>query len=99
MTRFLALFGFASAANQAGKPPLFAYILAVPLAYFAAEVMEVLTFFVQWATVGYVSRWGASVAFRTVGILGGVGLLHGLYRLVVHRDDNSWGGFIRKALL
>lgn len=99
MSWLLSLIGFAGRDEQANNPPLLAYLIAVPIGYFGAELIEVSTFFVQWASFGYVTRWGASVFFRTWGILGGLVLFHAMYRAVVHRDDNSWGGFLRKRIV
>lgn len=99
MDWILALIGFARRDAQANNPPLLAYLLAVPIGYFGAELIEALTFVTQWASFGYATRWAVSVFFRTWGVLAGLLVAHAMYRAVVHRDDNSWGGFIRKRLV
>ena len=95
----LSLIGFARRDEQVNNPPLLAYVLAVPIGIFGAELIETLTFFAQWASFGYVTRWGASVFFRTWGTLAGLLVFHAMYRAVIHRDDNSWGAFVRKRIV
>ena len=97
--KLLSLFGLAPHDAQAAGPPLVAYILLPPLAYFGAEAVEALTFFIQWASFGYATRWGVSVTFRTIGLLGGIFMLHGIVRALIFRDDLSLAGWIRKRLL
>jgi purine-cytosine permease-like protein len=99
MTVILALFGFARHDAQASRPPLFAYLLAVPVAIFAGWIIEWTTLLAEWATFGYVSRTWASVIARSVGVIAVLMLGHGLYRAVVHMDDLSWGGWIRRQFL
>ena len=99
MITILALLGFAPTAVQTSRPPLLAYLLACPVAYFAAELVEVVTFFVQWASFGYATRWGVSVVFRTLGVLGALLIVHGVVRGLVFRDDLSWSGWFRKQLV
>jgi len=40
-----------------------------------------------------------SIYLRTVGLFTTMLVAHGLYRIIVHQDDNSWGGYIRKQLI
>lgn len=97
--KLLSLFGFAPKDVQAAGPPLLAYILLPPVAYFGAEVIEALTFFTQWASFGYATRWGASVTFRTIGVIGGLLWMHGLVRALIFQDDFSLAGWMRKRIL
>ena len=97
--QLLSLIGLAPRDVQAAGPPIVAYILLPPIAYFGAEVIESLTFLIQWASFGYATRWGVSVVFRTVGVLGGILLVHGLVRALVFQDDLSLAGWVRKRLL
>lgn len=99
MDWILALIGFARRDAQANNPPLLAYLIALPIGYFGAELIEAVTFLAQWVSFGYVTPGGASVFFRTWGVLAGVLVAHAMYRAVVHRDDNSWGAFIRKRIV
>ena len=99
MPKLLSLIGLAPHDVQAAGPPLLAYILLPPFAYFAAEVTEALTFFFQWASFGYATRWGVSVTFRAIGVIGGVLWVHGLVRALVFRDDLSLAGWMRKRIL
>lgn len=97
--KLLSLIGLAPKDVQAAGPPIVAYILLPPIAYFAAEVIETLTFFIAWASFGYATRWGISVVFRSVGVVGGLLLVHGLVRALVFQDDLSLAGWIRKRML
>lgn len=96
--KLLSLIGLAPREVQASGPPIVAYILLPPIAYFGAEVIETLTFFIEWASFGHATRWGVSVVFRSVGVLGGVLLTHGLVRALVFQDDLSLAGWIRKRM-
>ena len=97
--RILSLLGFARHEAQAAGPPIFAYILAIPAAIFAGAIIEAMTFFAAWASFGYFTRWGVSVAFRASGVICTLMVAHAFYRALIHQDDLSWGGWIRKRLL
>lgn len=97
--KILSLFGFAPREVQAAGPPILAYIILPPLAYFGAEAVEALTFFIQWISFGWATRWGVSVTFRTIGLIGGILLVHGLVRALIFQDDLSLAGWIRKRIL
>ncbi len=97
--RIASLFGFAPHETQAAGPPIFAYILAIPVAIYAAVVIEWATAAAEWASFGYFTRWGTSVAFRASGVISTLMVTHAFYRALIHRDDLSWGGWIRKRLL
>ena len=97
--RIASLFGFAPHEVQAAGPPLFAYILAIPVAIFAGTVIEWTTYFAEWASFGYFTRWWISVVFRASGVLCTLMVVHAFYRALIHQDDLSWGGWIRKRLL
>ena len=87
--KLLALFGFAKRDVQATIPPIFAYLALVAAAYFAAHVIEA----VSWLLGGYAAY------LRIPGVVAVALIGHGLYRAVVHRDDNSWAGYVRKILM
>ena len=89
-SRILALFGFARSETQATRAPLFAYLGLLMACYFAAHIVDWLA-----------SLLGPSVSIylRTVGLFTTMLVAHGLYRIIVHQDDNSWGGYIRKQLI
>lgn len=87
--KLLALVGFAPTETQATRPPLLAYLLLILAAYFAATIVE-------WVAGFLGPRW--SVYMRTVGVVSTAFLFHGLYRGIVHQDDWSWGGYLRKQL-
>ena len=97
--KLLCYLGFGRSTEQAQTPPFLAWILAFPIAFFGAQIVEGLTFFFEWLSVGYLTRWWISVGFRTIGFLGGLIWLHSVYRFIFHHDDNSWGGTIRKIIL
>lgn len=90
MGRIFALFGFASSETQDNRAPLFAYLGLITVCYFAAQVVDWLAR-VLGPTV--------SVYLRTVGLFATLLVAHSLYRIIVHRDDHSWGGYIRKQLI
>lgn len=98
-SKLLSLFGLAPKEIQAAGPPLLAYILLPPAAYFGAELIETATFLIQWGSFGYATRWGVSVTFRTLGLIGGILLVHGVVRALVYGDDLSLAGWIRKRLV
>ena len=98
-SKLLSLIGLAPKDVQAVGPPIVAYILLPPVAYFGAEVIEALTFFIEWASFDYATRWGVSVVFRSVGVIGGILLVHGIIRALVFQDDLSLAGWIRKRLV
>ena len=89
LTRILALFGFAPSAEQAVRPPLFAYLTLLAAAYFAAHIVD-------WIAA-MLGAYG--VYLRTAGVTSVVLVAHALYRAIVHHDDNSMGGYIRKQLI
>ena len=87
--KLLALFGFAPTEMQATRPPLLLYLLLILSAYFAANIVELVT-----GMLG--PRW--SVYMRTVGVISTFLVFHGLYRGIIHRDDWSAGGYLKKQL-
>ena len=87
--KIIALFGFAPTDTQATRPPLLAYLLLILSAYFAANIVE-------WVAGILGTRW--SVYLRTVGVVSTALVFHGLYRGIIHRDDWSWGGYLKKQL-
>ena len=88
--RLFALFGFAPSDTQANRAPLFAYLGLLMVCYFAAHIVD-------W--LARLLGPSVSVYLRTVGLFATLLVAHSLYRIIVHRDDHSWGGYIRKQLL
>lgn len=87
--KLLALFGFAKRDVQGPIPPIFAYLGLVAVGYFSAYAVEAVAYLLG----------PYAVYLRIPGVVCTLLVWHGLYRAVVHRDDNSWAGHIRKILV
>lgn len=88
--KVLALFGFAGRDTQAAIPPLLGYAGLIVAGYFSAVIVERLA-----ALFG----WWFSISARTIGVVSALLVGHSIYRAVIHQDDASWGGWIRRILL
>lgn len=99
MAWLFALLGFGPSEVQGRTPPILAYLLAVPVALFAGTIIEWSTFLIEWASFGYATRFWVSVVFRTAGVIATLVLVQAVYRVIVHGDDHSWAGWIRKLIL
>ena len=97
MQTVLALFGLAASDTQARIPPLGAYLGLIMAGYFSAEVIEAVVTLARLfnPAISHV----LSVAARTVGVVASLLIAHGVYRAVIHRDEYSWAGYIRRLLV
>lgn len=87
--RLFALFGFARTESQQATPPFAAYLLVVAAAYYAAVIVELAA---HWLGPTF------SVYMRTLGLVATIFFVHSVYRAIVHNDDVSYGGWLRKAI-
>ncbi|HYE92544.1 MAG TPA: hypothetical protein VEA38_16060 [Terriglobales bacterium] len=89
MTILLALLGFAPTADQQRIPPVLAYLLLGAAAYGVGYVLDIVAWLVGPTLSPYL---------RIPGVLAVALVAHSIYRLVVHRDGLSWGGWLRERL-
>lgn len=90
--KVLALFGFARRDVQAGIPAYFALIGLAAAGYFGGAIVALLARAIAW-------HWTVDAGIRGFGVVAGLLVFHSAWRAVIHGDEYSWGGVIRRLFL